>query len=394
MTKSRKFGPIRVRAHKRNGVETGKWYVDVPASLTSNGKRRRRFFDNCKTAREIARRLSRDLDLRVFGLSRPSQVVGLTFRQAAGLWAADEDLRIRTRKKRQISLDTDQARLKAAIAFFGDQDLSLITDRRLAEFQAERLNQGRSPDTVNSDIKSVLKVLRWATRCKRLHQLPTVEPIPTEPPRFDPPTDEELACLIEACSRRHRELVWFLAETGCRTGEAFHLTWEDVDFSSGKIHIHSKNGWTPKTRQSTRDVFPSENFLAALSQLPKTSPYVFQRKKSERPPTNIRKAFASAAKRARLVKADGTPRITPHDLRRAFATRLVEAGIPQRILQANLGHAAGSPVTNRYYTAARESVRRAAFPPLPVKLGSTTKVAISGNSSLPLTSTTTGDGSN
>jgi len=231
-------------------------------------------------------------------------------------------------------------------------------------------------------------------RCKRLHQLPTVEPIPTELRPIDPPTDDELALLIEACSKRHRELVWFLAETGCRTGEAFHLTWDDIDFTSGKIRIHSKNGWTPKTKQSTRDVFPSENFLTALYRLPKRGPYVFQRKKSERPLTNIRKAFASAVKRAGLVKADGTPRITPHDLRRAFATRLAEAGTAQRILQANLGHAAGSRVTDRYYTAARESVRRAAFPPLPVKLGSAAEVAISGNSSLPLTSTVTSNGTN
>ena len=40
MNKSRKVGPLRVRPHIRNGVPTGKWFLDIPASITGTGNRR------------------------------------------------------------------------------------------------------------------------------------------------------------------------------------------------------------------------------------------------------------------------------------------------------------------------------------------------------------------
>src|SRR6185437_7430270 len=118
MTSFRKFGPLSVRPHKRGGVETGRWYVDVPASLTSTGKRVRQFFDSRRKAHEIAKQAARELQARMLGISAPRQRSGLGFAQAVEHWAADEELRVRTRKKRRISFETDKARLKSAIDYF------------------------------------------------------------------------------------------------------------------------------------------------------------------------------------------------------------------------------------------------------------------------------------
>ena len=71
MNKSRKVGPLRVRAHLRNGVRTGKWFVDIPASLTGNGRRKRKLFDNQKSALEVARWLRRSFERRALGLDAP-----------------------------------------------------------------------------------------------------------------------------------------------------------------------------------------------------------------------------------------------------------------------------------------------------------------------------------
>ena len=62
MTQSIAVGPFRVRPYVRNGAETGKWIVDVPASFTDDGKRKRRFFDNVDGALTAAKALHSAVD--------------------------------------------------------------------------------------------------------------------------------------------------------------------------------------------------------------------------------------------------------------------------------------------------------------------------------------------
>jgi integrase len=377
MSMSRKIGPMRVCPFKRGGLETGKWYLDIPASLTSTGKRTRRFFDNQRKAFDIATRLARELEMRAYGLDATFRPSGLSFSQAVDQWKVDEEARVRTRKKRQISLDTDAARLKSAVGFFGEEDLSFITEKRIVDFQAWRLDKKRSAETVNCDVKSVLKVLKWAHRAKRIRELPKVEPISAEQKRFKPLSDQELVRLIKACPPRLRLLVWFLAETGCRTGEVFHLTWDDVDLRKGVIAIRSKGEWTPKTRQSVRDVYVGTGLLKAIKKLQRPSVYVFAGRKPNQPLNNIKKAFATAVKKAGLEPGTGFARLTPHSLRKAYATRQAMLGTPSRVLQANLGHSAGSRVTEQYYVFATDDARKKAVLPLPVPKS----LAITGNRS-------------
>ncbi len=64
---------------------------------------------------------------------------------------------------------------------------------------------------------------------------------------------------------------------------------------------------------------------------------------------------------------DGKPiPITPHVLRKAHATWLAMDGVPQQVLQARLGHARGSRITDQYYVFATEEAKRAAVIELPV----------------------------
>ena len=314
MSASRKIGPVRIRAHKRDGVETGKWHVDVPASLTASGRRMRPLFDSFKEASEVAKRLRRELETQTLGLASRTQS-GLTFTRAAEMWEEAETHRVDTLKKRAISLETDKARLKSALAFFGSTDVGLITEAQLTAFQRVRLRAGRAPETVNSDVKSVFKVLKWAFKNKRVRELPQVEPIPTEPRDFEAPDEAGLIKLIEGLPARLYLPVWFLAETGCRTGEAFNLRWEDVNLETGSVMIRSKEGWTPKTRSSRRRVFVAGSLLEALRAAPQEGAYVFPGRNADRPITNIKKAFETARKRAGLEPPPGFQKLTPHSLR-------------------------------------------------------------------------------
>ncbi len=89
-------------------------------------------------------------------------------------------------------------------------------------------------------------------------------------------------------------------------GEAFNLTWADIDELKGFVEFKPKDGWTPKTSKSCRGVPVSDEMLNTLRRLPKSSSYVFPGKRPDRPIDNIRKAFASAVCKAGILR-DGHP---------------------------------------------------------------------------------------
>ena len=60
--------------------------------------------------------------------------------------------------------------------------------------------------------------------------------------------------------------------------------------------------------------------------------------------------------------------ITPHVLRKAYATwAATEFCVPQAVLQAQLGHAQGSDVTNKYYVRVSDEARKKAVIPLSIR---------------------------
>ena len=362
MTKSLKVGPIRVRPHIRIGIETGKWFVDIPGRLTGNGQRKRKLFDNRRKALEAARQLKRGLELRSFGFVEVTRNSGLMLHEAAARWVEHEESRVRTLKKRRISLETDLNRLQHLNQFFGSEDLASITERRIVDYQDHRLRKGRRSSTVNSEVCTLMKVLRWTARNKLLAEVPTVEQIPEERREVPIPTPQEVQRLIDVLPSSARPVVWFIAETGCRSGEAFNLTWDCVDEVNGWVEFKAKEGWTPKTRQSHRRILIGGGLLEAIRSLPKVGTYVFPSTDDpNKPRNNVKKALASAVIRAGLMLRDGRPmKVTPQVLRKAYATWQAMNGTPQRVLQALLGHAAGTRVTDCHYVQVTEDAKRQA----------------------------------
>jgi len=366
MTTGHRFGPFLVSPQKRNGKLNGQWIVTIPKSI-SGDQRVRKFFKNRKLADEYAKRMDQRYRRGQLSQPEPSSKVRLTFRQAVEEWKTLQRLRVSTSKKRAISLVTDGYRLKSVLAFLGDDELAKINETRLAEFQDYRCQQGRTPATINSDMKTVVQILNWAKRNGHIGTVPRIERIPEEPANTIIPTPEEVVQIIAHLPERHRPLVTFIAETGCRSGEAFNLTWDRISFSDGYADFKPKDGWTPKTKASIRRVPLSRKLVGILRHLPKDGDYVFRGKVPGRPITNIKKAFEKAVKKANIQRNGKPVHVTPHTLRKAYATwQAIDGKVPLRLLKTLLGHSPTSQVTDSYYVIPQDEAIKSAVFELPI----------------------------
>ena len=147
----------------------------------------------------------------------------------------------------------------------------------------------------------------------------------------------EVRKLIDSCSQsRNKLLVSLLYATGMRVSEVVSLRWQDIDFDRGGIKVVRGKGAVdryvllPTTyRQSLAElaepshgtdfIFPSENIRATNRHLS---------------PRTVQRMIAAASLQAGIAKP-----ATPHCLRHAFATHLLEAGTDIRHIQKQLGHA-------------------------------------------------------
>jgi integrase len=376
----RKIGQLVVRQHIRGGVPTGKWYVDIPAKLTSNRRRHRRFFDNQRQAIEIAREVSRRLSIAGIPAARTA-FPNVQFSDAAVRWCDSQTLRVRTGKKRAGSLRADRHRLKPLLAYFGTSPIVAIDERNLLSYQEHRLRSGRRPATINSEIGTLKHILKEAVKSGALSSIPTVEQIPHGPRPVTIPTPAEIVRVAEALPVRLRALIVFLAETGCRKGEALHLTWDNIDQETGFATIAPTDGWTPKTASSRRRIPLSGELLRRIGALPKLGTLVFPGSDPNKPMTDFRKALATAVRKAAITRNGKPLRITPHILRKANATWLANRGVHPRLLQSLLGHSPGSRMTDQHYVQATEEALRQVAIELPFAghPHSKAEVAISGN---------------
>ncbi len=167
--------------------------------------------------------------------------------------------------------------------------------------------------------------------------------------------DKEEEKILEQCPEWLRPVVQTATLAGLRQGEILGLRWEDVD-KDRKLIFVSHQSKSHKRREIP--LLPAlEAVLEALSPFvgPKgASPWIFTDPATEEAykTYDVVNHFKRAMKRAK-VKG-----LRFHDLRRTFASRLAQRGVPLQTIAKLLGHGA-TYVTERYAHLSCDDLREA-----------------------------------
>lgn len=210
---------------------------------------------------------------------------------------------------------------------FTGKRLSQISSFAVEAYKQRRLIQARV--CVNREL-AVLKSL--FSRCKEWKLFEGNNPVTSvkllkEPrQRFRFLEYEEEARLLAVCAEPLRTLILVGTNCGLRLkSEALPLQWRDVDLVRKTMTVqaaYAKNG-------TSRTVSLNSTVLAALTQLPKRSDFVFAKPNGK--PYHAIRGFPAACRKARLTD------VTPHSTRHTFATRLAENGVDPRLLMELCG---------------------------------------------------------
>ncbi len=175
-------------------------------------------------------------------------------------------------------------------------------------------------------------------------------------------TESEVEALLGAPNsadprgHRDRTMLEVLYASGLRVSELVGLTPEQVSLSQGVVRILGKGGrerLVPLGDEAASWLSayvrgPRQDILAG-----RASPYLFPTRRSE---CMTRQAFWLLIKRYALVAGIGKP-LSPHTLRHAFATHLLNHGADLRVVQMLLGHSDLS-TTQIYTHVARERLKQ------------------------------------
>lgn len=217
-----------------------------------------------------------------------------------------------------------------------------------------------------------------------------VPPDARHPDELAPPTDEQCAAIRAHLPEYYRPLFDFADQTGMRWGEYTDLRLCHVGLEAGTAKVAEiladDNGKlmrqaAPKTAAGFRTVPLTPVALAAVhAMIERWSPrptitavdaddlhveeLIFRGPRGKAlARQNFRRVWLDAIKAAgvaRKVVSKETGRTewwpTPHDLRHRFASRLKDAGVPEKDVQTIMGHDRGSSVTWLYTHAGPEVV--------------------------------------
>ena len=147
---------------------------------------------------------------------------------------------------------------------------------------------------------------------------------------------QEVHSLIDVTGNpKHKAIIALLYSSGIRIGELINLGLRDIDSTRMRIRVvHGKGNKSRDTLLAEKTLHLLRDYYKFIQ--PKPLLYVFEAGWSRGKPysaSSVRKIVKRAAAKAGIKKD-----ISPHSLRHAFATHLLEQGTNLKVIQKLLGH--------------------------------------------------------
>jgi len=141
-------------------------------------------------------------------------------------------------------------------------------------------------------------------------------------------------------NRKHRLAILLLYAAGLRASELIAMNIGDVDLNRCTLHVYEGKGGKDRVTIFSKDLLTEIQWI--MDKRPRAAPLIPARDGSRWTTRSLQKVIRRSADRAGLPK-----RLTPHSLRHAFATHLLEDGTELRLIQGLLGHSS-IQTTTRY----------------------------------------------
>lgn len=320
---------------KRGSVYWSYVWVDGVRHAKSTGSSNRRI------AERIDQGFKEELNLAHMGIAEPKPE--MKFSELAARFLADGS-------PRPYHID----RLKLLLPYWGETEIGRITKAAARAYRTYRHKEKKklSDTTVNRDLEALRHMLFWAVDeglllANPLSRLPMIRERRT--PRVMLTVIEE-DLLLAAAAPHLRSIIIAALDAGMRRGEILSQRWEHVDFTRRVLYVTKSK--TPGGE--AREIPLTGRLFADLYARRKAEGIVFTF--DNQPISRIKTAWKGALRRA------GLRYVRFHDLRHAFNTRLMEAGVIQEIRKSLMGHSSGEDV-NSIYThvelpAKREAIQK------------------------------------
>lgn len=350
----------------------GRWFAVVDLGW-KGGKRERRVFSGATPAVAMERRakfLDRKRDGFVMPKGRPAYVSEWLLHWLHNV--AKREVEATTWHKSYRQKVTD-----LICPWFERVVLAELAEEDVEEWHAhleatisKRTGRPLSPSTIGQAHRIFAAAIKEAVVRGKLGRNPVanVTPPRAAEPDLDPPSADDVEVILKRCETWPNGARWALAiTTGLRQGEALELQWKrDIHLRPpAHVEVHKAAAWIPggsddgpphrgrkrtaqrvvkdpKSEESKRSVPLGQLAVRSLAAHRKTqvtniaSDLVFTDARGE--PVHPRRDYQDWQD---LLAGLGLPRYRVHDIRHAYGTMLLEAGVDPRVVQAMLGHSTG-----------------------------------------------------
>ncbi len=258
-----------------------------------------------------------------------------------------------------------RADLTALARWLAERQVRIVETSRadLQDFIAWRVREGARPRSTARQLSSFRRFFRYLVRENGIREDPTAQIAMPKIGRSLPKslTEEEVESLLGApvvsdpLGNRDRTMLEVLYATGLRVSELVNLQHGQINLNQGVIRILGKGNrerLIPLGEEAVRWLTEFEHGPRGEILLERQTDFLFPTRRGDR---MTRQAFWHIIKRY-ARKAGISKELSPHTLRHAFATHLLNHGADLRVVQMLLGHSDLS-TTQIYTHVARERMK-------------------------------------